>query len=66
MKKWTITIEVQDEVSAIEYLEMLKSSFRAAVLMKLPMTTTILEDPDKGEKLVCTSPATRWSWLRRG
>jgi hypothetical protein len=66
MKNWKIEIKAQDEASALVYLEMLKSSFRAAVLMKLPMTTTILEDPDKGEKLVCTSPATRWSWLRRG
>jgi hypothetical protein len=55
MKKWIVTIKAQDEASALVYLEMLVSSFKAAVLMKLPMDSTILEDPDKGEKVVCTS-----------
>ena len=55
MKNWKIEIKAQDEASALVYLEMLVSSFKAAVLMKLPMDSTILEDPDKGEKVVCTS-----------
>ena len=55
MKKWIITIKAKDEASVLTYLEMLESSFKAAVLMGLPMDSTILEDPEKGEKLVCTS-----------
>lgn len=55
MKKWKIEIKAQDEASALVYLEMLVSSFKAAVIMKLPMDSTLLEDPDKGEKLSCIS-----------
>jgi hypothetical protein len=65
MKKWIITIKVQDEASVLTYLEMLRSSFKAAVMLGLPMDSTILEDPDKGEKVVCTSEPPvkfRWPW----
>jgi hypothetical protein len=65
MKKWIVTIKAQDEASALIYLEMLVSSFKAAVLLKLPMDSSILEDPDKGEKVVCTSETPvkfRWPW----
>ena len=54
MKKWIITIKAQDEASALVYLDMLKASFKAAVMMGSPMNATILDDPDKNEKVVCT------------
>jgi hypothetical protein len=66
MKKWTVTIEAQDEASALPYLQLLNSSFKAAALMKLPMEATVIDDPARGEKLVCTPAKKRWSWLRRG
>ena len=66
MKKWTVTIEAQDEASALVYLDMLRSSFRASILMKLPMESTVIDDPAKGEKLVCSPSKNIWSWLRKG
>jgi len=54
MKKWTITIKAQDEASALLYLDMVKSSFRAAVIMGYPMNHCVMEDPAKGEKTICT------------
>lgn len=54
MKKWTITIKAEDEASALIYLDMVKSAFRASVLMKEPMTHCVMEEPAKGEKTICT------------
>jgi hypothetical protein len=60
MKKWLITIKAEDEASALVYLDMVKSSFKAAVIMGEPMNHCVMEDPDKGEKTVCTREG-RWS-----
>ena len=59
MKKWIVTIKAEDEASALIYLDMLKSSFKASVMMGQDMNHTILEDPAKGEKTVCTREG-RW------
>ena len=67
MKNWTITIKAEDEASALVYLDMVKSTFKAAVMMGLPMEHCMMEDPAKGEKTICTTPSKkRWSWLRKG
>ena len=66
MKKWTITIEARDEASALPYLEILNSSFKAAALMKLPMEAAVIDDPDSGGKLVCIPNKKRFTWLRKG
>jgi hypothetical protein len=66
MKKWTVTIEAQDEASALVYIGMMTTTFKAAVIMGLPMEHCMMEDPEKGEKLVCTTPTKkRFSWLRK-
>lgn len=54
MKKWIVTIKAEDEASALVYIDMLKSTFNASVLMGLPMDHCIMEDSAKGEKVVCT------------
>jgi len=67
MKKWTITIKAQDEASALVYLDMIKSSFKAAVMIGAPMKHCFMEDPAKGEKTVCTMETPvkfRWPWKR--
>lgn len=65
MKNWTITIKAEDEASALVYLDMVKSSFKASVMMGLPMKHCVMEDPAKGEKTICTLEKKRWSWLRK-
>ena len=67
MKKWKITIKAVDEASALVYLDMVKSTFNASVMMGLPMDHCVMEDPDKGEKTVCTMETPvkfRWPWKR--
>lgn len=67
MKKWTITIKAEDEASALVYLDMVKSSFKAAVMIGSPMDHCVMEDPAKGEKTVCTMETPikfRWPWTR--
>jgi len=54
MKKWTITIEAEDEASALVYLGMVQSSFKAAVMIGSPMYHCVMEDPAKGEKTICS------------
>jgi hypothetical protein len=69
MKKRIVTIKAEDEASALVYLEMVKSNFRAAVLMKEPMNHCVLDDPAKGEKTVCTLEKpikSILSWWRKG
>jgi hypothetical protein len=65
MKKWTITIKAEDEASALTYLGMMSNTFKAAVMMGVPMNHCFLEDPDKGEATVCTLKTPRWSWVRK-
>ena len=66
MKKWIIRIKAEDEASALVYLDMLRSSFRASVMMGLPMEPTVIDDPDKGEKLVCRNERkVRYPWTRK-
>lgn len=73
MKKWIITIKAQDEASALVYLDMVKSTFKASVIMGTPMDHCVMEDPAKGEKTVCTLERNNifsfyemlWLWLRR-
>lgn len=66
MKKWIVTIKAKDEASALVYLDMVKSSFKASVMMGLPMDHCVMEDPAKGEKTVCTleTPKLKWIWKR--
>lgn len=49
-----MTIKAEDEASALVYLDMVKSTFKASVMMGLPMEHCFMEDPAKGEKTVCT------------
>jgi len=63
MKKWKVTIKAEDEASALVYLDMLRSNFKAAVLMGETMNECcVIDDPAKGEKTVCTlhSDSTAW------
>jgi hypothetical protein len=66
MKKWTVTIEAKDEAEALVYIEMMTSSFKAAIMMGQPMTHCYMDDPKAGTKLICTTFKKRWSWIRRG
>lgn len=73
MKKWLVTIKAEDEASALVYLDMLKSSFKASVMMGEDMKSCVLDDPNKGEKTVCTLESNKvfsfyemlWLWLRK-
>jgi hypothetical protein len=65
MKRWTIIIDAPDEATALVYIDMMKSTFKAAIMMGLPMNHCIMEDPAKGEKLICTAYKRRWSWLKK-
>ena len=62
MKKWILTIKAEDEASALVYLDMVKSEFKASVMMGLPMEHTVIDDPVKGEKTVCTLKSDSTDW----
>jgi len=67
MKKWEITIEANDEASALVYLDGIKGSFTASVMTGLPMDHCVMEDPAKGEKTICTRIKKSWTiWDRKG
>jgi hypothetical protein len=53
MKTWNIKIKAKDEDEALTYLEILTSSFKAALKLKEEMNDTNANDPRTGSKMTC-------------
>jgi hypothetical protein len=53
MKTWKIKITAPDEQTALEYLKVLVSDFKASIALKQDMNNCVIEGSKKNEKLIC-------------
>lgn len=59
MKTWEVKIKASDEKTALEYLQMLITGFKASVTINQDMDSYVIEDPKKKESLICRLTKTK-------